>query len=128
MPPSFTAILTAIGVSALFMANTANANGCYSGGETFSQVASHDDIFNAMDSVCNGFAGTFTSGEEKAACSTFSGNRINWAVKNNDGSSQTLAASDCIAAMTIEINACSHGSEQDHGDFHYIDDPNAGSC
>jgi hypothetical protein len=36
--------------------------------------------------------------------------------------------SSCIAAMTIEFDACSHGSEQDHGNFHYTLDPNAGAC
>ncbi|CAI7618990.1 unnamed protein product [Penicillium glandicola] len=129
MAPSFNRILAVLGVSALLIATPVSANGCYSGGESWSDVGTNTEIFDAMDSVCDGFAGTFSSGEAKSVCSSFSsGNRVNWAVTNNQGNSQTLIASDCIAAMTIEINACSHGSLQQHGDFLYQDDPNAGSC
>jgi hypothetical protein len=30
--------------------------------------------------------------------------------------------------MRVEMNACDHGSIQDHGHFRYKDDPNAGPC
>ena len=45
-----------------------------------------------------------------------------------NGVGSTLLSSDCDAALTIEINACEHGSEQDHGRFHYKADPNLGKC
>ncbi|KAL2840393.1 hypothetical protein BJY01DRAFT_250015 [Aspergillus pseudoustus] len=113
----------------LIATSPASANGCYSKGETWGDVAGHDEIFNNMNSICNNFAGTFAAGQRKTACTNFgSGNKIDWVVENNQGDSQTLSASDCVAAMTIEINACAHGSEQQHGSFHYQDDPNGGSC
>lgn len=122
-------MLAALGISAVLIASPVNANGCYSSGETFSQVATHDDIFSAMNDACNGFAGTFLPGQQKTSCSAFpGGDRVDWGVTNIEGSSQALDASDCISAMTIEINACSQGSQQDHGSFNYKDDPNSGSC
>ncbi|KAJ5824527.1 hypothetical protein N7447_006867 [Penicillium robsamsonii] len=129
MASQFNRILAILGVSALLIVTPVNANGCYGGGETWGDVADNTDIFNAMNGACASFAGTFSSGQTKSVCSQFpKGDRANWVVTNNQGDSQTLLASDCVAAMTIEINACSHGSEQQHGDFHYQNDPNAGNC
>ncbi|EME82887.1 uncharacterized protein MYCFIDRAFT_211186 [Pseudocercospora fijiensis CIRAD86] len=104
------------------------ANGCYSGGETWGQVADAGTIAAARETFCNNNAGDFAADQTKSSCANFdSGNSINWSVHIN-GVGTTLLSSDCVAALTIEINACEHGSEQDHGRFHYKADPNAGKC
>jgi hypothetical protein len=108
----------------------ASANGCFSGGETYNQVGSHSDIVHARHVACNKMSGSFNANQLKIHCASFSksGNRINFSVKNNLDNSAHLTQNECLAAFTIEMNACDHGSEQDHGSFHYKDDPNAGKC
>ena len=106
------------------------ANGCFTGGETYAQVSSDPSaLASERQTACNVLAGVYEAKDSKPYCSNFpSGNRINWSATNNQGSPQTLSASDCVAAMTIEMNACSTGSKQQHGPFLYVDDPNAGPC
>lgn len=125
-----TNIFTAV-IVALAAAKSANALGCFSGGLTYGDVsANNNDIANARTNACNNLQGSYAQGGSRDFCANFpaTGNRINFSVKNNAGTTQTLSASDCAAALTIEMNACSHGSNQNHGSFNYEDDPNAGSC
>ncbi|KAF7192465.1 hypothetical protein HII31_06205 [Pseudocercospora fuligena] len=101
------------------------ANGCFTGGYTWGQVADADTIATARETFCNNSAGIFAADQTKTACADNfdSGNSINWSVHVN-GVGTTLLSSDCDAALTIDFNACEHGSEQDHGSFHYKADPN----
>ncbi|KXT01940.1 hypothetical protein AC578_2561 [Pseudocercospora eumusae] len=119
------AILTALASYSALVA----ANGCFSGGDTWGQVADADTIATARETFCRDSAGNFAADQTKTACvdNFASGNSINWSVHVN-GVGATLLSSDCDAALTIEINACEHGSEQDHGRFHYKADPNSGKC
>ncbi|KAF3766914.1 hypothetical protein M406DRAFT_328028 [Cryphonectria parasitica EP155] len=98
-----------------------SANGCYSGGNTYAQYGSADDLNTARAEACNALTRTY--------CSTNGAASINFKAKSNAGSQTlTLLTDDCLAALTTEMEACAHGSEQDHGSFHYTDDPNAGAC
>lgn len=47
-------------------------------------------------------------------------------VENNDGNGGTLSRDDCVSGMTIEMNGCDKGSKQNHNNFQFTDDPNAG--
>jgi hypothetical protein len=128
MAPSFTKILAVVGISAFLAVAPVNANGCYSGGESYASVGTDAEIISAATTACNYFAATYVAGEKLTYCSNIGDNSVNWAVTNQAGSTQTLNAANCLAAMTIEINACSSGSLQTHGTFLYQDDPNAGAC
>ncbi|KXT17228.1 hypothetical protein AC579_5781 [Pseudocercospora musae] len=114
------AILTALASHSALVA----ANGSFTGGYTWSQVADADTIATARETFCSNSAGNFAADQTKTACADNfnSGNTINWSVHVN-GVGTTLLGSDCDAALTIEIKACGHGSEQDLGRFHYKADP-----
>lgn len=72
---------------------------------------------------------TYTAGQTESYCAVNGEVHINFSVKSNAGSgSLALSSGDCLAAMTVEMNACGNGSENDHGSFHYVADPNAGGA
>jgi len=57
-------------------------------------------------------------------------NRIDWEIKFNGESSEqkTMSFDNCTNAFQIERRACDTGSEQEHHDFTWRIDPNAGPC
>ncbi|ETS79299.1 hypothetical protein PFICI_09152 [Pestalotiopsis fici W106-1] len=128
MVQSLKQVLAVLGAIAFVGPSAVNALGCYTSGETYASVGSDADIKSAASSACDAMAGSYEAGGSKSQCSTIGSNRVNWSVKNNAGNELTLSSADCLAAMTIEINACSMGSVQNHGSFQYQDDPNAGTC
>ena len=124
----YLALTTAL-LAAAIGTTKVNALGCYTSGLSYSSVSGDNSVLaSARTDACYSLAGSYSAGGTKTYCSTIGDNRINWAVTNNAGSELTLSASDCVAAMTIEMNACSMGSVQNHGSFQYKDDPNAGAC
>lgn len=129
-PNTLTTFLAALASSALLLANPTAANGCYTGGELYSQVGTASQVNDAITTACDTLATEYLAGASLTTCIDFAdtGNRIDFAVSNKLDVSQTLANDDCVAAMTIEVKACSHGSVQVHGDFTFTDDPNAGPC
>jgi hypothetical protein len=122
----------AVAITVLLAAKPTHALGCYTSGLTFGQVSSsHNLIAEARQRACRKFGGkTYPQGGHDSLCVPFTatGNRIDFYVRNNAGTTQFLSYNDCVAALTIEMNACSRGSEQNHGQFFYRDDPNAGHC
>jgi hypothetical protein len=71
--------------------------------------------------------------------------RVNVDIENNSDSEASLTSAEyvilvssnlhplltmfsCENAIKTEFGACSTGSEQQYGSFHYVIDPNAGSC
>ncbi|KAF9458543.1 hypothetical protein BDZ94DRAFT_83679 [Collybia nuda] len=116
-------------IALLGLTTSVNALGCYGSGLVYGDVSNNAGVIaGARNAACGFFAGSYPQGGVKDYCYTVGSNRINFEVRNNAGTTQSLSQSDCVAAMTIEMNACSHGSEQNHGSFYYYNDPNAGAC
>ena len=116
----------------LLSVESAHALGCYTTGLRYGDVSSNNNsIAQARQRACQRFGGkTYSQGGGDSLCVSFPAtrNRINFNIRNNAGTARYLSYSDCIAALTIEMNACSRGSEQNHGNFFYRNDPNAGLC
>ncbi|PSR82284.1 hypothetical protein BD289DRAFT_507183 [Coniella lustricola] len=133
-----------------------SANGCYGSGDTFAEYGTSDELATAREEACAALvstipkhtelmlnlgeprfnqqsrklqAGEYPAGQTKNYCASNGQASINFSATSNSGSTTlTLTADDCVSAMIIEMEACSHGSVQSHGSFTYKDDPNAGSC
>ncbi|KAK7967848.1 uncharacterized protein PG986_002125 [Apiospora aurea] len=106
------------------------ANGCYDGGLVFSDL-----IGGSVDGDINDFSNKYRGSASPpnavvTHCYPFpqSGNRLQMSLQNNQGSSQDLRYEDCTRYFGVERTACKHGSEQDHGSFHYYIYPNDGNC
>ncbi|KAK6860943.1 hypothetical protein PG995_004579 [Apiospora arundinis] len=113
-----------------FTATLVTANGCYSKGPTFSDLLG-GSVDGAITDFCNNYRGSATGpNAEVTHCYPFtqSGNRLQMSLKNNQGNEQDISYDDCTKYFGVERSACSHGSEQDHGSFHYYIDPNDGNC
>lgn len=108
-----------------------NALGCFTSGELYGDLTTNGTALEeARTDFCElaTSSGTYPQGASESGCFPFGENRLNFMVINNSGTTQTLTMGDCVAALTIEMNACSMGSMQNHGSFQYLDDPNAGAC
>ncbi|KAI9733530.1 MAG: hypothetical protein M1834_009097 [Cirrosporium novae-zelandiae] len=105
------------------------ANGCYTSGLTWSDVGISDSLSAYAKKACNSFKGSFHAKQSKRKCyNTENGDRVNFVVKNRKGVRNSLTEQDCHKNMLKEMKACDMGSEQDHGEFFYRDDPNGGKC
>ncbi|RAK70996.1 uncharacterized protein BO72DRAFT_38441 [Aspergillus fijiensis CBS 313.89] len=127
MSPSTIAYLFSTALAVL--TPLAAAKGCYSGGESYSSVATGHEILEEAVNACDILEGIYVSGASRPHCSNFqSGNRVNWEVTNESGSKAILSSIDCVAALRTEIEACPRGSLQTYGPFLIKYDPNAGAC
>ncbi|KAE9375916.1 hypothetical protein N431DRAFT_454510 [Stipitochalara longipes BDJ] len=112
---------------------TAFSLGCYTNGPTFDDLFAGTTFNNVnLANLIGGIAtGAWPGDEIKTWCFTFAGDseyHVNIVVENNSAFWQNLNENDAFDAALTEINACDHGSEQNHGDFYYRIDPNNGAC
>ena len=127
-------IATLLGLTAFFNAMPV-LGGCYKDGVTWTQLGTADANQRRSD-FCTLAAKEYnldgTRPSKTVHCYNFHVDRTqraDFSVRlTARGSTVSLSKSDCIAALTIEMNACSHGSIQTHGKFEYISDPNDGHC
>lgn len=114
---------------ALLLVNSVHGLGCFTSGLKYNEVTTNsDDLVSLRNDFCQNAAKTYTSGANFAKCYSFAAtdNRVDMEVKNVDGNGGTLTRDDCVSGMTIEMNGCDKGSVQNHNNFQFKDDPNAG--
>jgi len=105
-------------------------DGCFSGGESYDDAGFPDTFTTWVTNSCEILAQTYSPSETNSLCVTgqIAANRVNIDIENTSDSDASLTAADCETALNTERGACSTGSEQTYGSFHYVIDPNAGSC
>ncbi|KIJ41806.1 hypothetical protein M422DRAFT_68171 [Sphaerobolus stellatus SS14] len=102
---------------------SANAVGCFSGGQA-------GDCSGAIAQICNMVNGvSFSAGQTISTCVNENGFRCNMAVTNTGGGGSQIGAQECTDDMVATNNGCnSHGGIRADGNFQLTLDPNAGAC
>ncbi|KAJ6259121.1 hypothetical protein Dda_6018 [Drechslerella dactyloides] len=104
-------------------------DGCYGSGLYYADITSNsDELARVREDACHYFAGSYPGNGERKWCKQYDGKKINMSIKNWAKRVEALTFDECKAGFTIEMNACSRGSYQRHGNFYYDNDPNAGNC
>ncbi|KAK5694541.1 hypothetical protein LTR97_009131 [Elasticomyces elasticus] len=124
-------------IALLYLSTQASAYGCYSGGITFSDFGTLSDVEGIIKSATDKLATqhrTLKAHERVNHCQTLHNqaygrqDRIDFTVQNRLDTSIGLNTFTLYEGFRYESIACPHGSEQDHGNFFYIIDPNDGPC
>ncbi|PPQ79140.1 hypothetical protein CVT25_002873 [Psilocybe cyanescens] len=112
-----------VAVAILALAPSANAVGCFSGGQT-------GDCSGAINDICSRVNGVaFGAGQVISSCTNFNGYRCNMAVHNTGGGGSSIGFQQCVDDMTATNNGCgAHGGIRADGNFQLTLDPNAGAC
>ncbi|KAK4953951.1 hypothetical protein LTR10_008555 [Elasticomyces elasticus] len=114
-------------IALLYLSTQASAYGCYSGGITFSDFGTLSDVEGIIKSATDKLATQHRTlkAHERAYGRQ---DRIDFTVQNRLDTSIGLNTFTLYEGFRYESIACPHGSEQDHGNFFYIIDPNDGPC
>ncbi|KAL9107085.1 MAG: hypothetical protein Q9227_007951 [Pyrenula ochraceoflavens] len=113
------------------------ADGCFSGGNTWSSVtANTDDLASMRMAWCSSTAGTYTGPQIANMCFDFawSQTHVDFVFETpgkdffGNGGDQTISFSkdECNDWLTTEMNACEHGSKHTYNQFTFRADPQEG--
>ncbi len=108
--------------------------GCYSRGPTWDDFAKLDGTTadTLPSDVCSYLSDLpVKAGNQFNVCLQWPDHNnlhVDVTLRNIGSGTNILSYVQCLLDVATEINGCSHGSEQNHGNFWYKLDPNDGSC
>ncbi|KAK3658831.1 hypothetical protein LTR56_001702 [Elasticomyces elasticus] len=114
-------------IALLCLSTQTSAYGCYSGGITFSDFGTLNDVEGIIKGATDilAYQHSTLQPHERAYGRQ---DRIEFYVQNRLDTPTGVNTFTLYEGFRAESIACPHGGEQDHGNFFYIIDPNEGPC